>query len=83
MPYDHAYNASVKLGRYRQFPVRRILGNLQLLVVKETVGWVAAIAPWFRLRLLSCGPGSNPKHSINVFSICIIKIVIGIRKGQK
>ena len=28
---------------------------------------VAAIAPWFCLRLPSCGPGSNPKHTIYAF----------------
>ena len=28
---------------------------------------VAAIAPWFRLRLPSCGPGSNPKLTIYAF----------------
>ena len=29
--------------------------------------WVAAIAPWFRLRLPSCGPGFDPKHTIYAF----------------
>ena len=28
---------------------------------------VAAIAPWFRLRLPSCGPGFDPKHTIYAF----------------
>ena len=28
---------------------------------------VAAIAPWFCLRLPSCGPGSNPMHTIYAF----------------
>ena len=77
MPYYHAYNASVKLGRHRQFPVRRILGNLQLLVVKETVGWVAAIAPWFRLRLPACSPWfESQAHHLCFFSICISEIVV-------
>ena len=29
--------------------------------------WVAVIAPWFRLRLPSCGPGFEYKHSIYAF----------------
>ena len=37
---------------------------------------VAAIAPWFRLHLPSCGPGfdSQTVH-LRFFSICIIEIV--------
>ena len=33
---------------------------------KRLIG-VAAIALWFRLRLSSCGLGSNPKHTIYAF----------------
>ena len=29
----------------------------QLAADKNAFGWVAAVAPWFRLRLPSCGPG--------------------------
>ena len=32
-----------------------------------TFGWPPYIAPWFRLRQPSCGPGSNPKHTIYTF----------------
>ena len=48
---------------------------------REHVG-VAAIAPWFRLRLPSCGPGfESQAHHQYYFSICIIEIVM--RKEQK
>ena len=33
------------------------------------IGLPYCIAQWIRLRLSSCGPGSNPKHTINAFSI--------------
>ena len=35
--------------------------------IKNGENWVAAIAPWFRLRLQSAALGSNPKHTINAF----------------
>ena len=46
---------------------------------KRLIG-VAAIALWFRLRLSSCGLGSNPKHTIYAFSICV---EIVMRKERK
>ena len=51
-------------------------------VLKINTLWVAAIAPCFRLRLPSCGPGfkSQALH-LHFFSICTIEIVL--RKYQK
>ena len=37
------------------------------LSTKELNGSVAAIALWFCLRLPSCGPGLNPKHTVYAF----------------
>ena len=41
----------------------------------------AVIAQWFHPSIPSCGPGSNPKHTIYAFSTCIIEIVMS--KGRK
>ena len=42
---------------------------------------ITILAPWYCLRLLSSGCGSNPKPTIYAFSICIFEIVL--RKGRK
>ena len=40
--------------------------------MSELSSVVAAIAPWFRLRLPSCGPGfESQAHHLCFFSICI------------
>ena len=48
---------------------------------------VAAIAPWFRLRLPSCGPGSNPKHTIyaffNLYYWNCIELITKIKKTKR
>ena len=37
------------------------------LIRKKSCNVAAALAPWFRLRLPSCGPGSNPRHTIYAY----------------
>ena len=39
---------------------------------------MAALTPWFRRRLQSCGPGSNLNHTIYAFSIWIVEIETAI-----
>ena len=48
-------------------------------------GKTATIAPWFRLYLPSCSQGfeSQAHNQPMLFSIFIIEIVIGMRKGRK
>ena len=39
------------------------------------MGWVAAIAPWFRLRLQSCGPGfESQAHHLHFFQFVLLKL---------
>ena len=42
---------------------------------------MAAIALWFCLRLPSCGPSFESQSML--FSICIVKIAMWMRKGRK
>ena len=50
--------------------------------MKKILNMVAAIAPWFRLRLPSCGSGFKSQvHHQCFFLICIIEIVT--RKERK
>ena len=39
---------------------QHLVQNIRNAKVLES--WAAAIAQWIRLRLPTCGPGSNPKH---------------------
>ena len=39
------------------------------------MGWVAAIAPWFRLCLPSCGPGfESLAHHLRFFQFVLLKL---------
>ena len=43
--------------------------------VKYNKVWVAAIAPWFRLRLPSCGPGfESQAHHLCFFQFVLLKL---------
>ena len=43
-------------------------GNCEIISEQIRIRWAAAaMAPWFRLRLPSCGPGIKSKHSIYAF----------------
>ena len=52
-------------------------------MINISLGWVAVIAPWFCLRLLSCGPGFE-SHIFTFFNLyywnCIEKIMKIIKK---
>ena len=41
------------------------------------------VAPWLSLGLPSCGPGFESQAHQMLFSICIVEIVMGMRKGRK
>ena len=41
----------------------------------DKLGLVAAIAPWFRLRLPSCGPGfESQAHHLRFFQFGLLKL---------
>ena len=58
-------------------------------MAKNGKNGVAAVAWWFRLRLQSAAPGSNPKHKLTIyaFSICIVEnksiVFVGTIKRTK
>ena len=50
---------------------------MQTVIEVRSFFWAAAIAPWYCLRLPSCGDGFKSQSTPSVlFSICIIEIVM-------
>ena len=46
--------------------------------------WVAAIAPWFHLRLPSCGPGFDSQaHHLRFFQFVLLKLYRGNGKNKQ
>ena len=45
--------------------------------------WGAAIAPWFRLRLPSCGPGfESQAHDLCFFQFVLLKLLLELEKNE-
>ena len=80
------YYYSIKSKLLRTFP-EHFVAYVVIEISYMTILWATAIAPWFCLLLLQCGPGleSQSHHLGMLVSICIIEIVneVGMRKGQK
>ena len=49
----------------------------------DKLGLVAAIAPWFRLRLPSCGPGfESQAHHLRFFQFGLLKLLLELEKNE-
>ena len=45
--------------------------------------WGAAIAPWYRLRLPSCGPGfESQAHHLRFFQFVLLKLLLELEKNE-